>query len=304
MPDVRSGLPRKTSTGRLLTLYVEANLRQIEEHAPLVREDAPDAVHAMRVGCRRIRSVLATYGVVLDRDLTDPLRDELKWLAASLSEARDTEVMIERLDALVREQPLELQLGPVSRRVHLELEQRGRSGREAALEALGSARYRELLKRLEQLVAAPPFRHRADRPARSELPELLADELRRLRRRTRAVAGAEAREPALHEVRKAAKRLRYAAESASPVVGAGATALARLAASAQEILGSHHDSVVTRDTLLTLGVQAHRMGENGFTYGRLHALEEARADQLEREFFELLEEFPSPSRLHRWLEKQ
>ncbi len=298
---------RKIPTGRLLVQFVAANVRQIQEQDPLVREDAPDSVHKMRVGCRRIRSVLATYRPILERALTDPLRDELKWFAAALGEARDTEVVIERLDALVNEQPVELRLGPVSRRVHLELGDRGRAGREAALEALGSTRYFRLLDQLDRFVETPPLNQDAGRRARRQVPDLLARDLRRFRRRARAVedsADAEHRELALHEVRKAAKRLRYAAESASAVLGEGATALARLAASAQDILGSHHDSVVARDTLRTLGVQAHLNGENGFTFGRLHALEEARAAQLDREFFTLLKEFPSPGRLDRWLEKQ
>lgn len=306
---VRAPVPptRKSSTGRVLVQFVADNLRQIEEHDPLVREDTPDAVHKMRVACRRIRSVLATYRPILARNFTDPMRDELKWFAGALGEARDSEVVIERLDALVSEQPVELRLGPVSRRVHLELGDRGRAGREAALDALGSTRYYRLLDQLDRFVETPPLNPRADRRARRELPDLLAAELRRFRTRARAVEDTtdpEARELALHEVRKAAKRLRYAAESAAVVLGAGSTALARLAASAQEILGSHHDSVVARDTLRTLGVQAHLNGENGFTFGRLHAIEEAHAAELDREFFALLEDFPTPKRLRRSLEKQ
>lgn len=300
-------LRRKSSTGQVLVHYVAANVRQIQEQDPLVRGDTPDAVHKMRVGCRRIRSALATYRPILRRELTDPLRAELKWFAATLGEARDTEVVIERLDALVNEQPVELRLGPVSRRVHLELGGRGRAGREAALEALGSTRYFRLLDQLDRFVEAAPTTEEADRPARRELPLLLTRELRRFRKRARAVASttdAEQRELALHEVRKAAKRLRYAAESASPVLGDGADALARLASSAQDILGSHHDSVVARDILRTLGVQAHLNGENGFTFGRLHAIEEVRAAELDDEFFRLLDEFPSPKRLDRWLAKQ
>ncbi|XTR52430.1 CHAD domain-containing protein [Pseudarthrobacter sp. So.54] len=57
----------------------------------------------------------------------------------------------------------------------------------------------------------------------------------------------------LHEVRKRAKRLRYAAEASAPVFGKRATAQARAAEEIQEILGEHHDSVVTRDLLRQAG---------------------------------------------------
>jgi CHAD domain-containing protein len=42
--------------------------------------DEPDAVHQMRVATRRLRSALATYRPLLDRERTDPVRQELKWL--------------------------------------------------------------------------------------------------------------------------------------------------------------------------------------------------------------------------------
>jgi hypothetical protein len=45
----------------------------------------------------------------------------------------------------------------------------------------------------------------------------------------------------------------------------------------QEVLGEHQDSVVARTELAALGVAAHAVGHDGFTYGRLHALEQAAA---------------------------
>ena len=41
---------------------------------------------------------------------------------------------------------------------------------------------------------------------------------------------------------------------------------------------------MTRQALREYGVRAYLSGENGFTFGRLHALEEARADTARREF--------------------
>jgi CHAD domain-containing protein len=89
---------------------------------------------------------------------------------------------------------------------------------------------------------------------------------------------------ALHEVRKSAKRLRYAAEAAAPVFGKRATTLARAAEEIQEILGDHQDSVVTRALLRELAA-THR-GKSVFTYGRLHALEQRAGDESSEKFFE------------------
>ena len=79
-----------------------------------------------------------------------------------------------------------------------------------------------------------------------------------------------------HEIRKASKRLRYAAESVEPAFGADAVTMAEAAEDLQEVLGEHQDSVVARNALRNLGARIHLDGDNAFTIGRLHA---RRADQ-------------------------
>ncbi|KIF03237.1 hypothetical protein PL81_25435, partial [Streptomyces sp. RSD-27] len=69
---------------------------------PAVRRDLPDSVHRMRVATRRLRSALATHRKVLDRTATDPLREELRWLAAELGADRDREVLVERHPVMPR----------------------------------------------------------------------------------------------------------------------------------------------------------------------------------------------------------
>jgi CHAD domain-containing protein len=97
-------------------------------------------------------------------------------------------------------------------------------------------------------------------------------------------AEASERDALLHEVRKKAKRLRYAADSAKPVLGKRAGRLAAKAKRIQETLGIRQDAVLARERLRELGVQAYVDGENPFTLGRLHALEERRADEAEAAF--------------------
>jgi CHAD domain-containing protein len=103
-------------------------------------------------------------------------------------------------------------------------------------------------------------------------------------------------ETALHEVRKSAKRLRYDAESAAPIFGKRATKLARAAEEIQEILGDHQDSVVTRALLRELAA-GHR-GKSAFTFGRLHALEQAAGDDARERFFSTWNS--SPPKPLRW----
>ena len=97
----------------------------------------------------------------------------------------------------------------------------------------------------------------------------------------------ESRQVWPHEVRKAAKRVRYAAEAAAPCLGKPAVALTAAATSVQQILGDHQDSVVLREMLRGLGVRMFLDGENAFTIGRLHALAQSRGDAAEVAFAQL-----------------
>ena len=56
---------------------------------------------------------------------------------------------------------------------------------------------------------------------------------------------------------------------------------------------------MTRQVLREYGVRAYLSGENGFTFGRLHALEEARAESARRDFEAAWEGVPRKN-LRRW----
>jgi CHAD domain-containing protein len=100
------------------------------------------------------------------------------------------------------------------------------------------------------------------------------------------------RTAALHQVRKAAKRARYTGELASDVLGRRAAKLVRAMEEVQDALGEGQDSAVTRQLCLSVGIAASAAGENAWTYGRLHGLEQARADRAERAFWELAPSLP------------
>jgi CHAD domain-containing protein len=250
----------------------------------MVRTDAPDGVHQVRVSCRRLRSVLAAFRRVLDRERTDPVRAELQWAGAQLSGSRDAEVAVGHLRELVAAQPVELVLGPVAARLQQEELRDGLAGGDEARRALGTPRYLELLDALAGLVADPPFTEHAAEPAVPVVQGVLAHTVTRLRRAVEVAQGTEDPE-ALHEVRKAAKRLRYTADVAVPVLGAPVKDLVTALKDVQEVLGQRQDTFVTRPLCTRLGLEAFAAGENAWTYGRLHALEEARGAEAEREFW-------------------
>lgn len=281
---------RKGPVGAVLQVRLAEQVEVLKRRDLDVRRDTHEGVHQLRVAMRRLRSALATFRPLVDRDVTDPVREELQWIAGMLGEARDAEVMAQRLDQAVARQPVELVLGGVSARIQHTLSTRYREGLATAVEAMETARYLDLLATLDRLVDDPPWTPLAQQPANDVLPGLLRRDWKRLRRAVAAVDAAtdsQSRDLALHESRKAAKRLRYAAEAAQPVLGKDAKRLAAAAKTAQTVLGEHHDSVVTRSVLRQLGVQAQLDGDSAFTFGLLYGLEQWHAAALEEEFRQL-----------------
>jgi CHAD domain-containing protein len=250
----------------------------------MVRTGQPDGVHQVRVACRRLRSILAAFRPALDREQTDPIREELRWVGGELSGSRDAEVAVAHLRAVVAAEPPELVLGPVAARLQQEELQDELVSGEEARRVLITARYLQVLDILHELAAAPPLAGRAAEPAGPVVRDVLAHAGKRLRRAVQAAQGTDADE-ALHEVRKAAKRVRYTAEVAAPVLGAPVRELVSALKEVQEVLGDRQDTFITRQLCTQLGLRAFAAGENAWTYGRLHALEVARGRDAEREFW-------------------
>jgi CHAD domain-containing protein len=94
-----------------------------------------------------------------------------------------------------------------------------------------------------------------------------------MRRANHAPAG-QARDVALHETRKAAKRARYAAEAARPALGKKngrkARRFAKRMKDVQSALGMHQDAVIAQAAAREIGVQAHLADENAFSFGLLN----------------------------------
>ncbi|MFD9907911.1 CHAD domain-containing protein [Streptomyces sp. NPDC059063] len=274
------------TAGAHVLAYLREQRTALVDLDPAVRQDLPDSVHQMRVATRRLRSAFKTYRKILDRQVTDPLGDELKWLAAELGVDRDREVLTDRLTAALADIPRTLLLGPVRGRLRIWTAAHRTGSRRKTVAVLDSKRYLALLDAVDALLADPPLLKAAAAPAAQALPKAVLKDYDRLATRVDhalALAPGTERDLAMHEARKAAKRARYAGEAARPALGKPAGRFAKRMKAVQTVLGDHQDSVVARETLRDLAVQAHLAGESAFTWGLLYGREEAAAAARERE---------------------
>jgi CHAD domain-containing protein len=140
--------------------------------------------------------------------------------------------------------------------------------------------------RIDALLADPPITPRATHKAKRELLKSVRRAYRRVESwmaHTDHQPPGEDRDLALHEMRKAAKRLRYTVEAVQPAVGKPAARLRKRLKAVQQLLGEHQDTAVSRPVLRELAGQTHLEGGNGFTYGLMYAAEAARAEQAEND---------------------
>jgi len=131
--------------------------------------------------------------------------------------------------------------------------------------------------------SAAPVLTQAQSPEEVEalLSEHLEQAYRKLMKRHRkAVENWDNRELTLHEreeyfhdMRKSAKKLRYAAEAVGAATSLKTRRLYNACKAMQSSLGDFQDSVTSRDRLVKLAEHAHRRGEDTFGYGVLYQRE-------------------------------
>jgi len=262
----------------MLATRLRELVARVHELDPQVRESASDSVHQMRLAVRRLRGTLASYDPAFDDDATDEVRRELQWFGFTLGEVRDLEVMSQRVRDLDHEAPALLS----------ELEAEHQRARERLAAAMASPRYAGLLERLAALADDPPFTAVAHLPASGLVQAQGRRDWRRIRGRVDTLPAPEdaGYEEHLHEVRKAAKRLKYLLETGRSVTGVEAKMLLRLLTLFQRRLGDHHDASLT---------------------GRLLADAGQPSEEVEAEAAAVAEEFPalwrrlSAHKVLRWL---
>jgi CHAD domain-containing protein len=237
-----------------------------------VRLGEADAIHQLRVATRRMRSDLRAFGTALEPEWGDHLVAELAWLGRSLGAARDAEVVAGRIAVVADD------LGSDAEPVVTDLVARSARGADEVRLTLADPRYVALVRLLRTSAASPPVAAGGGRAARETAVDVVDAAWRDLERAVRKVRGRGGEDRVWHAVRINAKRARYTAETAVPVVGAEAARLARAAAAVQDVLGTFHDTTMTR--LALAEVAADRVDDSayGVVAGRLIEREAVAAD--------------------------
>jgi len=180
---------------------VQSCIRQYRlNEALLLSSRSPGALHQARVAIRRMRSAFSIFKPMIGDDGSG-LRDELKWLASILGDARDLDVLLDRAPPGA----LKDQLG---------------AEREAAydhvLDILASQRARAILLNVAHWITQSRWigGEDAEVDGGQSARVFAAATLTRFRRRIKKGGKDLARidDEARHEVRKNAKKLRYASE--------------------------------------------------------------------------------------------
>lgn len=202
-----------------------------------------DALHQARVALRQLRSAFAIFRPVVADERFEHLRGELRWLAACTTEARDLDTLLARYDR----PPLALTAA------------RARACGRAA-KALTSARAERLVRELVDWLGDGVWlevRGAGEIPAAEFAAASLERLHRRLKRKGRHLRTLD--DDALHELRIAAKKLRYAAEFffalfPSTKARKRARRFAKAIRALQDELGELHDLAVAPAILKSAGV--------------------------------------------------
>ncbi|MFZ5721948.1 MAG: CHAD domain-containing protein [Pseudomonadota bacterium] len=279
---------RKTAVGPQTTgaeafqLIAREALIQVGVNARLLqRAHNPEVLHQLRVGLRRLRAALSVFKAMLDAEGLNAARTETRWLAGELAEARDIDVFLQRADA-----PDDIDDSPGRAAFFRALRMAQAEAYERALAAVGSERFRGMLFALAEWIEVGRWRRLANDEQRRNREEPAAaiaasvmDRLdRRLRRRSRKFL--ELKPAARHDLRKQAKKLRYAAAffgEAFPKHPKRRQRFSIALKALQDQLGELNDMAVARD--VAMRAVGRRSGELAFAagleVGRLTQSEEA-----------------------------
>lgn len=224
-----------------LATLVERRLEALRVHAGPAREGTVEAVHQARVASRRLREVVPVLGRGLDDITLKPLRRALRDMTRALGPVRELDVALGMVAALPLETPDAQRLRTAWQR-HLDGQRR--EPVRALRTALSADRRRTLVRDLERFAAVRAASD--DQTWRDALARRLADRAGTLRAHI-VRTGIRYQPGPLHEVRIAAKQLRYALEITAEAGLARLVVPLRTLKQAQDALGHLHDL----DVLLT-----------------------------------------------------
>ncbi|WP_116204691.1 CYTH and CHAD domain-containing protein [Amycolatopsis circi] len=279
---IGSGTEEKRGSREVLPAYLSEQFERLRRADLGFRVGADDSVHQFRVAARKLRSTLQTFKTLAGKKKAESIAAELKWLGAELAPARDVEVSQARLEACLDEVPAELIFGPLRQYLTRDFARTSQTELARATEALSSTRYVTLLQSIAALLdtVQPVGKKALRKPVRKA-----ARKLYRATAATEGLSGAEL-EQALHNVRKKAKRARYATDAVRLVFGKKLRTWRKHVKAVQQTLGKHQDSVVDRAALRHFAIDGFSENQNTFTFGLLYGRDEAAASMLRSRFGE------------------
>ncbi len=270
-------LKRKmTSAGAFQRVGASCLQHLIANEAIVRRAPEADAVHQMRVALRRLRAAITLFKSVVEDEKRDPIKDELKWMANVLGEARDLDVYITKVlepaqDEHGNDEGYQNLLAEYRKRRH----ESYRMVEETIVSArfingvLGTAAWIEAGDWLQD--GSKPARKRRDQPIAVLAEEELSRRWKKIIKRGRNLMELDPEER--HQVRIEIKKLRYASEFfESLFTGGGAKKRKRAALSTLEALQE------TLGELNDIAVGAHM--EPSSTADALHQEQMSRVDGL------------------------
>ena len=311
-PSMRESTVEPGSAAAAVIAALQTNRDKIIEYDPKVRANEWDSVHQMRVATRELRSHMETFHGIVEGPQIAHIESELKSLAGLLGVARDAEVVEERWQSLLASEDSDVLDEATRDHLAHDMGREYRRAHRHVIGALNSDRYLGLLEELDQLLLDPPVvadtpaedttaedtaatpapedAQPEAEPAAHEQPAhdmetVMANHLgeayaKLVKRHKKAVKNwsndeltLHERENYFHDMRKAAKKLRYAAEAAGSATNLKTKALYKACKDMQSVLGDFQDSVTSRDKLLELAEAARRRGEDTFGYGLLYQRE-------------------------------
>lgn len=219
---------------------------ELAEQLVAIESDGDDAVHQARIRVRRLRSVLRVYCAAFDPDAETRMRSRLQALGDRLGAVRDLEVKADALeDLLEADDEIEV-IDVVSAQVAAT-----RAAHDTALGSLilhlNGRTVRVLMADLQLFAAEPPLSAKG----RKHPDHVTTRGLEKAVKKVHCRRGDSLEER--HATRKAARKVRYAAEAVADDLGRSAVRLAAAAKVVHDALGDNRD-----DLLL-----AHELRENG-----------------------------------------
>jgi CHAD domain-containing protein len=237
-----------------LVRLLDRRARALKRHVAAAVAGKERGVHQARVASRRLREALPVLTEGLSHTKGGKAQRKIARLTAALGEVRELDVTLLVIDELAeRPNVPATALAEVRARVIEEREQR----RQVMLKRLGHVDTSKLDRRInavrQALLQAPPARH----GWRGALAVRVARRARRLARAIDA-AGQIYAAQALHDVRIASKKLRYALEIADDSGAAPCADAVRTLKRVQDTLGRLHDLQVLQHHAAEVGALPRR----------------------------------------------